>query len=56
MSEEKEQKPKKAEWKPDQSVTMDIKKEGKWEPDKTIQMEIQETFQKRSKEDQKSQK
>ena len=50
MSEKKEQKPKKDEWKPDPSVTMTIKKEATWKSDKTIQMEIQETFQKKSKE------
>jgi hypothetical protein len=51
--EEKEQKPKKAEWKSDSSVTMTVEREIAWKPNKTIQMEIQETFQKKSKEEEK---
>jgi hypothetical protein len=47
MSEKK--KPKKDEWKPDSSVTMTVGRDA-WKSDKTIQMEIQETFQKKSKE------
>lgn len=55
MSDEKEQKPKKVQLKPDQSTAMDVKKADKWKPDETIVMEIRETFQKKTKEDQKPQ-
>lgn len=56
MSEGKDtkEKPKKPEWKPDDSVTMKIQKdESGWKSDKDIQMEIRETFQKKEKEKEK---